>query len=686
MIEQTLAAREPKALAWLAGLPAPAADSLDPSGGLRLWLGLERFNRGALGDAVALFAGAQPALGAPYADLMRVLALDGIDSLRAEQAAVVLLSERPGHRFAGSFALLAARDALRRGAPEAADSILCRWPADIQEDREAAAANATLLAEAHAKRGRGPEFERAFTLGVERAAGGRRYAPLRVRQADRLMKSSDPLGAKTMRAVIDAYGEAGQFAAALLAWRRFAARMDAGEREAAARRLLQALRATRRWADIRSVAEDLEASGKRSEAMLGALWVGRSWRGEDPSAMAEAYGRAAGRGVDSALLSIQECEDAATALWELGREHEDAAQWDKAEACFREILDRFPRDERTRDCGLRVALCRERTGDLSFARSELARMCAGAEANQTAGPCLWQALLSEPDARTSLLARAAAESNPGYFARRAAWALAWESAVGGADSLFWPALTEGARDPATWAWPAASPVLDASRAESLLAMIEGQPPARMGRLMLSLGRLAWAREFWALLPGWDGLGPVGQAALLRALGDPGESIRVGIRTGDPAARYPVGYGPEILAAAERFHLSPALILAVIRQESLFESTVTSSAGARGLMQLMPETARRLADSLGWTGYDLTRAQDNILLGCCHLEELLSATGGELPVALAAYNGGLAAARRWRGRARNLDEFVEMIGYNETRRFVKSVLMHYGFFLEVYPAD
>jgi soluble lytic murein transglycosylase len=101
------------------------------------------------------------------------------------------------------------------------------------------------------------------------------------------------------------------------------------------------------------------------------------------------------------------------------------------------------------------------------------------------------------------------------------------------------------------------------------------------------------------------------------------------------------------------------------------------------MQLMPATARRMADSLGWSDFDVGRAHDNILLGTCHLAELLALTGGRLPVALAAYNAGLDRAWRWWRSARGFDDFIERIGFVETRGFVRNVLTHFAYYRSLY---
>jgi soluble lytic murein transglycosylase-like protein len=99
--------------------------------------------------------------------------------------------------------------------------------------------------------------------------------------------------------------------------------------------------------------------------------------------------------------------------------------------------------------------------------------------------------------------------------------------------------------------------------------------------------------------------------------------------------------PVVVRYAKRFGVDPLTVLAVIQVESQFDPKAVSSAGAMGLMQLQPGTARTLADELGleWTGDDLLFDPDvNVLLGTCYLRHLLDRFG-DADAALAAYCSG-----------------------------------------------
>ncbi|MEK9967896.1 MAG: lytic transglycosylase domain-containing protein, partial [Ferrovibrio sp.] len=127
----------------------------------------------------------------------------------------------------------------------------------------------------------------------------------------------------------------------------------------------------------------------------------------------------------------------------------------------------------------------------------------------------------------------------------------------------------------------------------------------------------------------------------------------------------------------------ALVLALSRQESEFNQTAVSQAGARGLMQLMPATAKGVAKDLkvGFDQRQLTQnASYNVRLGSHYLKGLLQNWDNNYVLALAGYNAGEARVRRWiqdwgDPRQPNVDviDWIELIPFSETRNYVQRVL-------------
>lgn len=139
---------------------------------------------------------------------------------------------------------------------------------------------------------------------------------------------------------------------------------------------------------------------------------------------------------------------------------------------------------------------------------------------------------------------------------------------------------------------------------------------------------------------------------------------------------PIAHETEIRQQAEAKRLDPALIAGVIYAESKFVDQ-TSSAGALGLMQLMPDTARFIAERSGGTAFtieDLSTPKVNIAYGSWYLRYLLDHYDGDEVRALAAYNGGMGNVNSWIAEAQARGEqFSEAdIPFAETREYVDRV--------------
>ena len=150
-----------------------------------------------------------------------------------------------------------------------------------------------------------------------------------------------------------------------------------------------------------------------------------------------------------------------------------------------------------------------------------------------------------------------------------------------------------------------------------------------------------------------------------------------------ALRYPTPYEGKIDEYSERFGLERAFVYALIRRESRFMSEAISSAKARGLMQILPSTARKVARRHGYNRYHpsrLLRTDTNIIIGTTYLRDLAKSFDAH-PVRVAtAYNAGPSRARRWRRDNIDTAALVENIPFLETRLYVKAVMAaraHYG---------
>jgi len=153
--------------------------------------------------------------------------------------------------------------------------------------------------------------------------------------------------------------------------------------------------------------------------------------------------------------------------------------------------------------------------------------------------------------------------------------------------------------------------------------------------------------------------------------------------------YPLAYTGLLSAESQKRNLDPLLLASLIRQESLFEPSAESSAGARGLSQVMPATGRQLARFLGMDDYsedDLSRPSVSIEFGAFYLVTLLQVFDDQILVALVAYNGGPGNAQRWLDAvAGDLDLFVETIPAEESRRFLRRVYEGYVIYETLYRA-
>ncbi|WP_448212312.1 transglycosylase SLT domain-containing protein [Colwellia sp. MEBiC06753] len=141
-------------------------------------------------------------------------------------------------------------------------------------------------------------------------------------------------------------------------------------------------------------------------------------------------------------------------------------------------------------------------------------------------------------------------------------------------------------------------------------------------------------------------------------------------------RFPMAYRDDIINYADKHKIEPSWAFAIARRESSFMRDAHSSAGARGLMQIMPQTAKQLAKR-SISNHYLLDAQNNINLGTKYLKKLLDSNNGNKILATASYNAGPYRVKQWLTRFDKLpaDIWIETIPFKETRDYVKSVLAY-----------
>ncbi len=188
------------------------------------------------------------------------------------------------------------------------------------------------------------------------------------------------------------------------------------------------------------------------------------------------------------------------------------------------------------------------------------------------------------------------------------------------------------------------------------------------------------REWYATLIGSNAKTWKAAAALAAVWNWPAQAIRAAYKAGALNAlqtRFPLQYEQDVMRMARQTGLDPSTIWGVIRQESIFDRQALSPAGGRGLMQLLPGTARVVARKIGLhtNAQTLFSPGINIRLGARYLADLKSRFDDNLVLAAAAYNAGPNKVNRWLNRTPfgSPEIWVEAIPYNETRRYVQHVL-------------
>jgi soluble lytic murein transglycosylase len=155
--------------------------------------------------------------------------------------------------------------------------------------------------------------------------------------------------------------------------------------------------------------------------------------------------------------------------------------------------------------------------------------------------------------------------------------------------------------------------------------------------------------------------------------------------------YPLAYQQIILEQAKRQNFDPLLMVALVKQESAFDPDATSSVGAIGLTQVMPDTGKGIATNLDKPSFqnsDLYRPYTALEFGAYYLAARLKDFDGNPYQALAAYNGGAGNVYRWNDEApstTNFDNWLDNIDFPETRTYVEIIYANYYMYRQIYAA-
>jgi len=218
--------------------------------------------------------------------------------------------------------------------------------------------------------------------------------------------------------------------------------------------------------------------------------------------------------------------------------------------------------------------------------------------------------------------------------------------------------------------------------EERLAELGDRPDLARARELFRVGLDGRGRSEWdATVSYFDKADKMQAAILAHRWGWHSRAIAAAASVGDYddlLLRYPMPYGETFQEFAADASISPTWAYGVARSESLFMRDVRSSAGAIGLMQLMPATGKKVAREikLPYSGVDtLTNPRSNIRLGTTYLGQMADRYGGNQVLATAAYNAGPHRVDAWLPQVGDLDArvWIENIPFNETRGYVRRVL-------------
>ncbi len=402
--------------------------------------------------------------------------------------------------------------------------------------------------------------------------------------------------------------------------------------------------------------------------------------------------------------------DAPEMLYSAGRMFERANRLDEAIAAWQRVVNEYPASAWSAEAGFQTGIAYYRLGNLPEALSHIQRSLElTSDPSDRARAFLWvgkiKAEQGEKSAAIIAWQQAARLDPTGYYSERAldlmlgrgpfappsAYDLAFDLEAERAEAATWVRVKFGLPPETDLAGP--GPLLD-------------DPRLQRGTEYWELGLKEQARaEFESLREAVsdDAANSFRLAGYLHDLGLYRSAIFAARQVltlagmddaatlGAPAyfnhIRFGAYYADLVEPAAALNNLHPLFLFSVIRQESLFEGFVQSTADARGLMQIIPATGSSIATNLGISDFrpeDLYRPVISINFGANYLSRVGTFTGGDKYAVLAGYNAGPGNAAVWNELAGgDPDLFVEVVRFAETRNYIRGIYEIYNIYCSLY---
>jgi len=387
----------------------------------------------------------------------------------------------------------------------------------------------------------------------------------------------------------------------------------------------------------------------------------------------------------------------------------EMAQGDLKEAAagFRDLTARYPDADQAPQALFQAALLDYRRADFQAAREGWQTLIQNYPNSQAAIAArfwlgkAWQALGDAEEAAAAFEA-AARRAPASYYGLRASELLGQTPPLANATPT---PLTDPPADQAeAETWLASRLGITHTTSLSTLDPAIAQDPAfQRGDALLAVGRRADALDEFETVrqTRWDDPLAMYQLALAfrdrglyrlsiicaeRLIWTSGVSSRAEAPLFIQKLSHPLYYRELVATEAQAQGLDPLLLFALIRQESLFEPSVTSPADARGLTQVIPATGEWIAGRLGrgeWKEGDLWLPYVNVPFGAWYLSFQLTTFEGEIIPALTAYNAGPGRVHDWLAETSDLDLFLETMPFAEPRRYVRSIYESYNQYRRLY---